>query len=243
MGIKSLIFGNKEKVLYFSGCEEGHEKVDENYNEIMIRLGIKFVFFEKLSSCGLSAYEFGNRKLAKKLAEDMNNLLLENSITKIITPSALCLHMFKNIYPRLLRSWNIHVEHISVCILVGLLKKRISYLGENSSVNFVYHDSCYLGRCCGIYDEPRKVIKLLGGTIFEFRKNREDSVSCGVGGGLQENFPKIANKLARNLVVSSPRKDIMIISACSDCYSHLKTTNANVKDFSLFVLGRLRGKK
>ncbi|MBT7660710.1 hypothetical protein HN604_01350, partial [archaeon] len=74
MGIKSLIFGNKEKVLYFSGCEDGDEKVDENYKEIMARLGIKYEFIEELPSCGFLDYELGDRKRAKELAEGMNNL-------------------------------------------------------------------------------------------------------------------------------------------------------------------------
>ena len=241
MGIKSLIFGNKEKVLYFSGCEDGDEKVDENYKEIMARLGIKYEFIEELPSCGFLDYELGDRKRAKELAEGMNNLFLENSITKIITSSALCYHMFRNIYPKLLREWNILVEHISVSILAGLRRKRIFYSSTDSFVSVVYHDSCYLGRHCGIYNEPREVIKFLGGNIFEFRKNKENSVSCGVGGGLLENFPETANKLARNLISSSPEKDLQIISACSSCSSHLKSSSENSLDFSSFVLGRLRG--
>ena len=243
MGIGSLLFGNRENVLYFPGEDiNGVFSIEtDNYIEIMNRLGISYETLEGLSGSGLFAYHAGDRKLAKRLAEKMHAICLENSITKIITPSAFCFHMFRNIYPKLLRRWDITVEHISESILRGLLKKRIRYGGSGSSVEVVYHDSCFLGRQCGIYESPRRVIELLGGRVVEFRKNKENAICCGAGGGLKENFPETANKIARSLVLSSPQKDAPLISACTDCYLHLKTNSDAVSDFSSFVLGRLRG--
>jgi len=244
MGIGSLLFGNREKVLYFPGDGDDGKTLSidqDNYLEIMDRLGISYEVVEGLLSSGLFAYQAGNRKLAKKLAEKMYGTCLENSITKIITPSAFCYYMFREVYPKLLRKWNVKVEHISQSILFGLRKKKIDYGKNNSLVSVVYHDSCFLGRHCGIYDEPREVIKRLGGLVIEFGKNRENAICCGAGGGLKENFSETANKIARNLISSSPDKQASIISACSNCSSHLKTTGENVSDFSSFVLGRLRG--
>jgi len=243
MGIGSLLFGNRKSTLYFSGCVGGHiiEDVSDNYPEIMDRLGISYEVLEGLSCCGLFAYQAGNRKLAKKLAEKMYAACIENSITKIITPSAFCYYMFLKVCPKLLRKWDIEVEHISKSILNGLRKKKINYGKDNSLVSVAYHDSCFLGRHCGIYDDPREVIRRLGGSIIEFGKNRENAICCGAGGGFKENFSETANKIAQNLISSSPEKQAPIISACSNCSSHLKTTGGNVSDFSSFVLGRLRG--
>jgi Fe-S oxidoreductase len=46
-----------------------------------------------------------------------------------------------------------------------------------------YHDSCYLGRYNGIYEAPRTLIKVAGGTIAEMAKRETESFCCGAGGG------------------------------------------------------------
>ena len=74
MGIGSLLFGNREKVLYFPGDGDDGKTLSidqDNYLEIMDRLGISYEVVEGLLSSGLFAYQAGNRKLAKKLAEKM----------------------------------------------------------------------------------------------------------------------------------------------------------------------------
>ena len=56
--------------------------------------------------------------------------------------------------------------------------------------NLTYQDNCYLGRLFGIYEEPREVIKILGGKIIEFEKNKEEAICSGACGGVYENFPE-----------------------------------------------------
>jgi Fe-S oxidoreductase len=57
----------------------------------------------------------------------------------------------------------------------------------------VYHDPCALGRGCGIYDEPRNVLKSIPGLeLLEIPDhNREYSICCGGGsGGIWMERPK-----------------------------------------------------
>ena len=42
-----------------------------------------------------------------------------------------------------------------------------------------YHDSCYLGRNCGIYEVPRNILKLIGYQIKEMDNSKENSFCCG----------------------------------------------------------------
>jgi Fe-S oxidoreductase len=46
-----------------------------------------------------------------------------------------------------------------------------------------YHDPCHLGRFNGEYDNPRRILELLGCTLVEMPRNRDNSFCCGAGGG------------------------------------------------------------
>ena len=58
-----------------------------------------------------------------------------------------------------------------------------------------YHDSCHLGRCCSIYDEPRKILELIGYNVKELHNSRVNSICCGSCGGLARTNPGLANQV------------------------------------------------
>ena len=188
--IDMKIFGllNKERVLYYPGClmKEVLLKEFENYKEIFNQLGINFILLSDMEvCCGLPTFDAGYKKDARKLAKKNFNIFKENKITKIITNCPSCYYMFKQIYPTLIHDWNIEVEHATISILRALNKKRIKYNGNEENREIVtYYDSCHLGRYCGIYEEPREILELLGGKIVEFSLNLEQAICCGVGGGV-----------------------------------------------------------
>ncbi len=236
-----------EKVLYYPGClTKGvlNQEFD-NYKEIFNRLGIDFVMFgDDEVCCGLPVLNAGYRKDAKKLAEKNLKLFRERNIKKIITNCPSCLHMFGEIYPKLVRDWDISVEHATVVILRALRKRGLKWKGDDEERELVgYHDSCHLGRYSKIYEEPREVINILGGRILESRFNRENALCCGGGGGVRANFEGLAKKIAKDRIKNFDDGANKIISSCGLCFSNLKSVSEKSIEFSSFVLGRLRGLK
>ena len=65
-----------------------------------------------------------------------------------------------------------HSEYIDRLIASG----AISVKGD--STTYTYHDPCELGRGCGIYDAPRRVIGTVG-TLVEPAHNRRNALCCG----------------------------------------------------------------
>ena len=68
--------------------------------------------------------------------------------------------------------------------------ERVSVVARKIKVNksydkkVAYHDSCYLGRHNGIYEEPRKILKKIPGIkTLEMAKNKSKGFCCGAGGG------------------------------------------------------------
>jgi len=236
--------GLRANTLYYPGClTKGVLTAEfENYKEIFNLLGIDFMLLsEKEVCCGLPVLNAGYRKDVRKLAMKNFKLFKEMSVSKIITNCPSCYYTFKEVYPTLVREWDIEVEHATVTILNALKSKGIRFRGEDSErIPIVYHDPCHLGRYSGIYEEPREAIELLGGKIIEYSKNREEAFCCGGGGGVRANFPKLAKDIAILKGRFASEKAKNIISPCGLCYSNIKSATDKSIEFSSFVLGRLK---
>ncbi len=241
MGFLGLFSG--ERILYYPGClTKGVLKREfENYKEIFNKLGIDFILLSgEEACCGLPVLNAGHKKDARKLVKKNYKIFKKHGITKIITNCPSCYHMFNDIYPKLIREWDIKVEHATVTILKELEKKKTLYKGTEDGEEVSYHDPCHLGRYSGIYDEPRRVIELLGGKIIEMSHNRKNAICCGGGGGLRANFPEIAKSIAKKKADDIPENAKKLISPCGLCYANIKTATDKSMEFSTFVLGRLR---
>ncbi len=240
MGIKNWAKNIRGKTLYFPGqfTKEFLGKELENYKEVFKKLGIKFTMLEEDISCGHELYQAGYKNEARNLANKNFEIFKKNSITKIITNSPSSYHMFHKIYPELIRGWYIEVEHATVSILNELKKIRIKELEPEI---ITYHDPCKLGRYSEIYDEPRDVIKMLGGKIYEMKLNRENALCCCAGAGMLENFPEVSRKMAHKRAKDIPIEVSKIIIPCELAYSNLKSVTDKSTEFSTFVLSKLRG--
>ena len=245
MGIINWVKGFGNNTLYFPGCLTKGVLTEqfENYKEIFNRLGIDFIMLsDKEGCCGLPILNAGYKKDARKLAKKNFNLFRKNKVTKIITNCPSCYHTFHDVYPKLVRDWDIEVEHATVSILNALRRKRIKWKGVDEDRDVVaYHDPCHLGRYSGIYEEPREVIVLLGGKIEEYKYNRKNAFCCGGGGGVRANFTDLAKDVVKLKVKHTPKDASKIISPCGLCYSNIKSVSDKSTEFSSFVLGKLRG--
>lgn len=240
MGIIGFFKNLGTNTLYYPGCmlKFGMEKEMNNYKEIFNLLGIDFIIIPEEVCCGSPVYNAGYKKDARKLAEKSLDLFKSRRVTKIITPCPGCYNMFKNEFPKLIRGWNIEVEHATQTILKKIKEKKPRK--ELNGEIVTYHDPCHLGRFSRIYEEPREIIRLLGGELKEMIHNREDALCCGAGGGLRSNFPEIAKKIAKRRTQEAPADAEKILTPCGLCSANLKTADDRTLEFSEWVLERLK---
>lgn len=240
MGILNVLKGLGTNVLYYPGCmlKNVMTEEQENYKKIFNKLGIDFVMLPNDEiCCGSPVMNAGYPKDARKLAQDNFNVFQKNGIVKIITPCAGCYNMFKNEYPKLLPKWNIQVEHATQTILEELKKRNFKSGSAKEIVS--YHDPCHLGRFSGIYDEPREIIKILGGELKEMIHIRQNSLCCGAGGGMRANYSDIAKKIAKKRMSEVSPDVAAVVTPCGLCTANLKTADDRVMEFSGWVLRRL----
>ncbi len=233
MGLFS--FFGKSNVLYFPGCtnyfkfKEGFEM----YKKIFSKLRIGFEVLDEQICCGLEALEGGYENEARKLARKNFEIFKEQGFDSIITSSPECYKMFLQNYFEILPDWNIKVRNIWEIILKKLKgKSRLIKYKAMGVVSF--HDNCYLGRYCGVYDEPRQILEAIGYEIKEMYNFGENSFCCGSCGGLDRTNPELANKIARERILQAKRigvKKIVVVGF--DNYNLLKK---NIKDSDVEVL-------
>jgi len=214
-------FGRSDN-LYFPGCYTGKfaENSIENYKKILKKLDIDFNLQKNFKCCGGFLDESGYEKDLRKLARENSEEFKSKEYKKIITNCPLCcitLNNYKNIIP----GWTINVEHIILTIL-NKLRENNEFMKNIFSEQVAYYDSCYLARYMNLVNEPREVLKKLGYNIFEFKKNKEETLCCGSCGGLIHTNPDLSNKIASNFIKMLKRSGIKkIITSDPRDFVHL----------------------
>jgi len=222
LGINFL--GNKfsKKNLFYPGClvKTLLPHIEQNYEEILTNLGVKF---EKLKDievcCGLPALHAGYPEDFYRLVNKNEEVFANQQIGRIITLCPECLYAFKTEY-------SIKAEHITQTI-----SRFLPLIPKKFDEEITYYDSCYLGRKLGVTEEPRQILRALGFEVVELDKNRENVQCCGAGGNLKLNSPRIADKIAQQIL-----KDVKtqkIITACPHCYRHLKDNAQGIEVLEL----------
>ncbi|MEK6914409.1 MAG: (Fe-S)-binding protein [Nanoarchaeota archaeon] len=230
--LKKDMFYFPECIIYFKFRSEF-----DLYKEIFNKLGIKFKILDDYRCSGYelweAGYDFDFRKLARKNLDIFN----ENKIKRIFSTEPGSYKTFIKDYPEILPDWDIEVINIWDLILEKLNKKKSLFIQKNKIVT--YHDSCYLGRYCKVYEAPRNILKILGYDVKEMDNNKENSFCCGSCGGLARTNPELANKIARERITQAKRIGVnKMVVIGFDNYNILKNNSKN-NDFQILELSHI----
>lgn len=127
--------------------------------------------------CGSEVRSLGEEYLFEELIEQNTSFLNQFQAGRLVALSPHCYAAFKDHYPEL----KFPVIHYTQ-LLVELLAKGKFKTGSLAK-KVVFHDPCYLGKLCGLFDQPRMLLKELGVELVEFERSRERSLCCEGGGG------------------------------------------------------------
>ncbi len=186
LDVRVLSPGDKVDILYFVGCagafDDRNKKVTRAFIEILNKLQVDYgVLGDAESCCGETSRRMGNEYLFQVAAEENIGTFSEIQFQKIITLCPHGLNTLKNEYPAF--GGNFEVQH-AVEFLAELLPGLQFQLSNSQNLGrLTFHDSCYLGRYNGIYDQPRDLLKKANLSPLEMEAARKDSFCCGGGGG------------------------------------------------------------
>lgn len=244
--------------LWFTGDYAAYDSRVQEITRASARVfhaaGLDFgLLYEGERNAGNDVRRVGEEGLFEMLMEKNLQALGQAQFQKIVTADPHTYHALKNEY-----RWsdgngqsNANVLHHTE-LLDNLIQRGKLPLQRKLDLTVTYHDPCYLGRCNGVYEPPRRVLNALGVKLVEMPRNRRNSYCCGAGGGRiwMEDIPGIKERPAESrvreaaalpgvstLVVACPKDLVMFQDA-------LKTTGLEgkliVKDMMELVKAALR---
>ena len=251
-----LMSDAKCDTLFFVGCAGAFDARNKKVATAVVRAlkaaGVEFAILgTEEKCCGDSVRRLGNEYLFERMAKANVELFKKYDVRRIITYCPHCYTTLKHDYRQF--GMETQVVHHSEFLHELLETGRLKLDGNKPAVDgkVLYHDSCYLGRYNGLYEEPREVVqRVTGRAPVEMDRRLEKSFCCGAGGGRMWMEEEPEHRINANRVREALGKDADVIAvACPYCMTMfddgIKDEHAEgrvrVMDIAELVAARLPG--
>ncbi|MEX1365667.1 MAG: heterodisulfide reductase-related iron-sulfur binding cluster, partial [Nannocystaceae bacterium] len=211
--------------LLFVGCAGSYSDISKKATRALVRCleaaGVSYAVLGEDEPCTGDTLRRGGNEMAFQMLAQVNvEMLNEAGVKKIIASCPHCFHTIANEYPQF--GGNFEVIHHSK-LIVHLLDSGKLKVEAPLQRKLTYHDSCYIGRWNGVYDEPRRALAAANGSeIIELGRNREHGFCCGAGGArmwMEEDTSKRVNVNRAKEVVEAGVDAVAV--ACPFCKTML----------------------
>jgi iron-sulfur cluster protein len=196
----------REKVLFYSGClaDFVYPDICRDTKTSLEKLGYEVIFPQKQTCCGIPARYSGEMDVARDMARINTDVLLEVEADYIATICPTCTMSLKHDFPKLLeKEPEYHKKAVKLAGKVfnfsELAARKIvesGVINREVTETVTYHDACHLKRGCGVYEEPRKVLRELVGV--EISEMTDCDKCCGFGGSYSIKYPEISQEVLKN---------------------------------------------
>lgn len=225
------------RVAYFGGCMSHLTPgITEAMEKIFQAAGQKYWYMDRNRTvcCGRPLRQQGFLKQAAELRDRNTETIRNAGVTLLVTSCPICYRSFKDEYDLPVPVMH-HTEYIEMLIKEGKLKLR------HDDRHVAYHDPCELGRGCGIYDEPRSVLRQVT-NLQKTHYQKDKSICCGFNLGNTvlslDQQAKIRDAAMKNLTAGNPDAIATACPMCKKAFQH-GTDACQVQDIAEIVAANI----
>jgi heterodisulfide reductase subunit D len=243
LGLKQLGEGQASTLL-FAGCSADRSSGKSGavaLAKLMQKAGDDFAILgDQEKCCGLYAFDLGYRREYERLKDANLAALAQAGVKKVVVACGSCQRIWREYAKEASGVEIMHgVEFIARAVQSGQLR-----FTQSIDMKVTYHDSCHLGRGCGIYDPPRAILRAIPGLqLVEMERNRRWAWCCGGGGGVPEADPELAqwNAADRMREARASGAELMLTSSalCQRSFNELPEGGLPTQDLLEFTLTAL----
>lgn len=230
-------FSEKGDIFYFVGClpffdvifsylEIPSLEIGKSVLKLLNRMGVEPVISNDERCCGHDALWSGDEERFLELARINMEVITGSGAKKVLFSCPEGYHTFKYNYPKYFGELPFEVIYLGEFIEKELSSSGISFKpSSNGSVTF--QDPCRLGRLSGIYDAPRKLIKLIPDTdLIEMGRSKQNSLCCGTSAWIECSGYSKSMQIER-LTEAESSGATTLLTACPKCLIHLTCAKEN----------------
>ena len=215
------------KVDFFVPCfvDQCFPQSAMNAVRVLEYFGCEVIYHLNQTCCGQPAFNAGFWPEAQEVAEKFIGEF--NNDRYVVVLSSSCTGMIKNFYADLFQNsslqnaWKqIKKNTFEFCdFLVNILQVDTSFMTFEADIT--YHDACSALRECGIYEQPRVLLKNIQGIQWHDLENNR--TCCGFGGTFAAKYEPISVGMADQKCLAAEQTGAeFLVSADLSCLLHLK---------------------
>ncbi len=215
------------ELIFWVGCAQSYKqrKVARDVVKILNAVGVKYAILGKDEWCtGAPLMRMGYvRYVRAQLAPHNVEAVARTGAKTLVTACAECFRAFWRDYREMIGNPPFSVYHISQYVERLVKEKKLKLVKPLPKV-VTLHDACHLGRNCGMYEEPRRALKLIPqAKAVEMRRNREETLCSGASGGFNLVWEKEAANIARRRLEEAVSSGAQVLaSTCPFAEEHMR---------------------
>ena len=223
--------------VYFIGCVGSYREDEATLAtlDLLDKLKVDYTLIDEVCCSGV--LEDVGYQINEDLARINVERILHTGAKAVITGCPYCARTFNNKIPFAgLRDEGIQVWHISQFL------KDFDFSVQTDK-RVTYHDPCDLGRHCGIYEEPRQIIRKIAPDFLEMENHHATALCCGAGGGVRGAYAKNSIAMARRRLeeVEAIGAEV-VLTECNSCVHNLSNAKLRRQKFKIYNISQFIGK-